>query len=77
MLRSHLLAVVGQWRALDGSMHLIARRLVDMTPWLGELAVGNSYMSLISRLPCTNGAIAMRRKYLSNKEKAERFLEVA
>jgi len=38
LLRSRLLAVAGQWRALDGSTHLIARRLVDMTPWLGALA---------------------------------------
>ncbi|MDP1690558.1 MAG: error-prone DNA polymerase [Burkholderiaceae bacterium] len=38
LLRSRLLAVAGQWQARDGSTHLIARRLVDMTPWLGELA---------------------------------------
>jgi error-prone DNA polymerase len=38
LLRSRLLAVAGQWQAKDGSTHLIARRLVDMTPWLGELA---------------------------------------
>ncbi len=38
LLRSRLLAVAGQWQAKDGSMHLIARRLVDMTPWLGGLA---------------------------------------
>ena len=38
MLRSRLLAVAGQWQAKDGSTHLIARRLVDVTPWLGELA---------------------------------------
>jgi error-prone DNA polymerase len=38
LLRSRLLAVAGQWQAKEGSTHLIARRLVDMTPWLGELA---------------------------------------
>ena len=38
LLRSRLLAVAGQWQAKDGSTHLIARRLLDMTPWLGELA---------------------------------------
>ena len=38
LLRSRLLAVAGQWQAKDGSTHLIARRLVDMTPWLGALA---------------------------------------
>jgi error-prone DNA polymerase len=38
LLRSRLLAVAGRWQAKDGSMHLIAHRLVDMTPWLGELA---------------------------------------
>ncbi len=38
LLRSRLLAVAGQWQAKDGSTHLIARRLVDVTPWLGELA---------------------------------------
>ena len=38
LLRSRPLAVAGQWQAQDGSAHLIARRLVDMTPWLGELA---------------------------------------
>ena len=38
LLRARLLAVDSQWRALDGSMHLIARRLVDVTPWLGAPA---------------------------------------
>ena len=38
LLRSRLLAVAGQWQAKDGSTHLIARRLLDVTPWLGELA---------------------------------------
>ena len=36
-LRSRLLAVAGQWQARDGTKHLIARRLLDVTPWLGEL----------------------------------------
>jgi len=37
LLRSRLFAVAGPWQAKDGSTHLIARRLVDVTPWLGEL----------------------------------------
>ena len=41
LLRSRLLAVAGQWQARDGSMHLIARRLVDVTPWLGSLATSS------------------------------------
>jgi len=41
LLRSRLLAVAGQWQAKDGSTHLIARRLVDMTPWLGTLATSS------------------------------------
>jgi error-prone DNA polymerase len=41
LLRSRLLAVVGQWQARDGSTHLIARRLVDMTPWLGAVATSS------------------------------------
>ena len=41
LLRSRLLAVAGQWQARDGSTHLIARRLVDMTPWLGALATSS------------------------------------
>ena len=41
LLRSRLLAVAGQWQAKDGSTHLIARRLVDMTPWLGSLATSS------------------------------------
>jgi error-prone DNA polymerase len=38
LLRSRLLAVAGQWQARDGVAHLVARRLVDMTAWLGRLA---------------------------------------
>jgi len=41
LLRSRLLAVAGQWQAKDGSTHLIARRLVDVTPWLGSLATSS------------------------------------
>lgn len=41
LLRSRLLAVAGLWQAKDGSMHLIARRLVDVTPWLGSLATSS------------------------------------
>ena len=41
LLRSRLLAVAGQWQARDGSMHLIARRLVDVTPRLGSLATSS------------------------------------
>ena len=41
LLRSRLLAVAGQWQAKDGSTHLIARRLVDLTPWLGSLATSS------------------------------------
>ena len=40
-LRSRLLAVAGQWQAKDGTKHLIARRLLDVTPWLGELGTGS------------------------------------
>lgn len=38
LLRSRLLAVAGRWQARDGVSHLVARRLVDMTAWLGRLA---------------------------------------
>jgi len=38
LLKVDVLAVAGQWQAKDGSTHLIARRLVDVTPWLGSLA---------------------------------------
>jgi len=37
-MRSRLLAVAGTWQRQDGVTHLVARRLVDMTPWLGALA---------------------------------------
>jgi error-prone DNA polymerase len=41
LLCSRLLAVAGQWQARDGTTHLIARRLLDMTPWLGALATSS------------------------------------
>ena len=38
LLASRLLAVGGQWqRSQEGVMHLIARELRDVTPWLGRL----------------------------------------
>ena len=36
-LEARLLVVEGQWEAVDGVGHLIARRLHDLTHWLGEL----------------------------------------
>ncbi len=41
LLHSRLLAVAGQWQSKDGTTHLIARRLVDMTPWLGAVATSS------------------------------------
>jgi error-prone DNA polymerase len=41
LLRSRLLAVAGQWQSKDGTTHLIARRLVDMTSWLGAVATSS------------------------------------
>jgi error-prone DNA polymerase len=41
LLRSRLLAVAGQWQSREGTTHLIARRLVDMTPWLGAVATSS------------------------------------
>ncbi|MGA0608664.1 error-prone DNA polymerase [Caldimonas sp. KR1-144] len=39
LLAARLMAVAGQWqRTPEGVMHLIARRIVDVTPWLGPLA---------------------------------------
>jgi len=37
VLHARLLAVVGQWQNRNGVTHLVARRLVDVSPWLGEL----------------------------------------
>jgi len=42
LLASRLLAVAGQWqRTPEGVMHLVARRLVDVTPWLGRLGTSS------------------------------------
>ena len=41
LLRSRLLAVAGQWQSREGVSHLIARRMVDMTPWLGAVATSS------------------------------------
>jgi error-prone DNA polymerase len=41
LLQSRLLAVAGQWQTANGVSHLIARRLVDVTPWLGRLATSS------------------------------------
>ncbi|RAN81071.1 error-prone DNA polymerase [Bacillus sp. SRB_336] len=37
LLEARLLAVEGQWEQVDGVSHLIAHRLKDLTPLLGEL----------------------------------------
>jgi error-prone DNA polymerase len=41
LLRSRLLAVAGEWQSKDGTTHLIAKRLLDMTPWLGAVATSS------------------------------------
>ncbi|MBA3598059.1 MAG: error-prone DNA polymerase [Methylibium sp.] len=42
LLASRLLAVAGQWqKSPEGVMHLVARRLVDVTPWLGKLGTSS------------------------------------
>jgi len=41
LLQSRLLAVAGQWQTANGVSHLIARRLIDLTPWLGRLATSS------------------------------------
>jgi error-prone DNA polymerase len=41
LLRSRLLAVAGQWQSQEGVNHLVARRLVDVTPWLGAVATSS------------------------------------
>lgn len=42
LLASRLLAVGGQWqRSSEGVMHLIARELRDVTPWLGRLGTSS------------------------------------
>ncbi len=37
VLNARLLAVVGEWQNREGVMHLVARRLLDVSAWLGEL----------------------------------------
>ncbi|RZT93765.1 error-prone DNA polymerase [Rivibacter subsaxonicus] len=41
LLASRLLAVAGQWQTTDGVSHLVARRLVDVTAWLGPLGTSS------------------------------------
>ena len=42
LLGSRLMAVAGQWqKSPEGVMHLVARRLLDATPWLGSLATAS------------------------------------
>ncbi|HPO20952.1 MAG TPA: hypothetical protein PLO07_17295, partial [Rubrivivax sp.] len=41
LLQSRLLAVAGRWQSANGVSHLIARRLIDLTPWLGRLATAS------------------------------------
>src|SRR5690606_36312673 len=37
LLEARLLAVFGIWQSVNGVQHLVARRLVDLSPWLGRL----------------------------------------
>jgi error-prone DNA polymerase len=41
LLRSRLLVVAGEWQTREGVTHLIAKRLEDMTPWLGAVATSS------------------------------------
>ena len=41
LLASRLLAVAGQWQTTGGVSHLVARRLVDVTAWLGPLGTSS------------------------------------
>ncbi|MFN6995352.1 MAG: OB-fold nucleic acid binding domain-containing protein, partial [Aquincola tertiaricarbonis] len=42
LLRSRLLAVEGQWQVSEeGVRHLVARRLLDVSPWLGALSTSS------------------------------------
>ncbi|URI11958.1 error-prone DNA polymerase [Aquincola tertiaricarbonis] len=42
LLRSRLLAVAGEWQvSADGVRNMVARRLVDVTPWLGGLSTSS------------------------------------
>ena len=42
LVGSRLLAIDGRWEVVDGVRHLIARRLHDLSPLLGQLATGAS-----------------------------------
>ena len=42
LVGSRLLAIDGRWEVVDGARHLIARRLHDLSPLLGQLATGAS-----------------------------------
>lgn len=42
LLRSRLLAVAGEWQvSAEGVRHLVARRLLDVTDWLGRLSTSS------------------------------------
>lgn len=42
LLRSRLLAVAGEWQlSPEGVGHLVARRLLDVSPWLGALSTSS------------------------------------
>jgi error-prone DNA polymerase len=41
LLQSRLLAVQGKWQTANGVSHLVASRLVDVTPWLGQLVTSS------------------------------------
>ncbi len=42
LVGSRLLAIDGRWEVVDGVRHLIARRLHDLSPLLGQLVTGAS-----------------------------------
>ena len=42
LMNARLLAVVGQWQNRDGVRHLVARRMLDVSAWLGDLAAQTS-----------------------------------
>ena len=41
LLQARLLAVAGRWQSAKGVSHLVASRLVDLTPWLGRLVTSS------------------------------------
>ena len=41
LLQSQLLAVKGKWQTANGVSHLVASRLIDVTPWLGGLVTAS------------------------------------